>query len=165
MKEQLLQFAQYNVWANKLMIDALLLLTESQLEMKIESSFADLKLTTYHCWNAEDVWLQRLQNVPKPIWRQNTFTGTFAEACLAWEAASAGLLELVTAMNTDDDAKAICSYSDFTGNPYQMPVSQLLLHAFNHASYHRGQLVTMLRQVGVRDIPRTDFIIFARKFL
>jgi uncharacterized damage-inducible protein DinB len=33
---------------------------------------------------------------------------------------------------------------------------------FNHATYHRGQLVTMLRQIGAEKIPATDFAAFVR---
>jgi uncharacterized damage-inducible protein DinB len=36
------------------------------------------------------------------------------------------------------------------------------MHVFNHGTYHRGQLVTMLRQVGVTEIPQTDYIAFVR---
>jgi len=34
---------------------------------------------------------------------------------------------------------------------------------FNHSTYHRGQLVTMMRQLGETNVPVTDFIAFARK--
>jgi uncharacterized damage-inducible protein DinB len=39
----------------------------------------------------------------------------------------------------------------------------MLLHLFNHNTYHRGQLVTMLRQLGMDKIPATDFIVWSRK--
>ncbi|MBL0200663.1 MAG: hypothetical protein IPP81_11100 [Chitinophagaceae bacterium] len=42
-----------------------------------------------------------------------------------------------------------------------MPVYQMLHHVFNHASYHRGQLVTMLNQLGADKIPGTDFLLSA----
>ena len=38
----------------------------------------------------------------------------------------------------------------------------MLLHLFNHQTFHRGQLVTMLRQNGIEKIPATDFIVFSR---
>jgi uncharacterized damage-inducible protein DinB len=42
-------------------------------------------------------------------------------------------------------------------------VYHVLHHIFNHSTYHRGQLVTMLRQLGSKDIPATDFIAFVKK--
>jgi uncharacterized damage-inducible protein DinB len=46
---------------------------------------------------------------------------------------------------------------------FKQPVYQMLLHLFNHGTYHRGQLVTMLRQLGVEKIPPTDFIVWSRR--
>jgi uncharacterized damage-inducible protein DinB len=46
---------------------------------------------------------------------------------------------------------------------FKQPVFQMLLHLFNHSTCHRGQIVTMLRQLGVEKIPSTDFIEWSRK--
>jgi uncharacterized damage-inducible protein DinB len=32
----------------------------------------------------------------------------------------------------------------------------------NHGTYHRGQLVTMFRQLGLEEIPSTDLMTFAK---
>jgi len=39
----------------------------------------------------------------------------------------------------------------------------MLTHVFNHGTYHRGQLITMARQLGVEKLQQTDFIIWSRK--
>ena len=44
----------------------------------------------------------------------------------------------------------------------KMPIWQMVLHVFNHGTYHRGQLVNMLRQLGVEKIPQTDFSVWVR---
>ena len=46
--------------------------------------------------------------------------------------------------------------------PYTMKVNTMLLHIFNHATFHRGQLVTFLRQLNESDIASTDFSTFSR---
>ena len=33
----------------------------------------------------------------------------------------------------------------------------------NHGTYHRGQLITMLRQTGVTNLPATDLIVYYRE--
>lgn len=38
---------------------------------------------------------------------------------------------------------------------FRVPRGQIILHAINHTSYHRGQIVTMLRMLGVQ-APNTD---------
>ena len=45
---------------------------------------------------------------------------------------------------------------------FKQPTWQMLLHVFNHGTYHRGQLVNMLRQLGVSRIPATDFALWSR---
>jgi uncharacterized damage-inducible protein DinB len=42
------------------------------------------------------------------------------------------------------------------------PVWQMLLHCFNHASYHRGQVVTMMRQFDLDEIPALDLVVYQR---
>ena len=46
---------------------------------------------------------------------------------------------------------------------FKQPVWQMILHVFNHGTYHRGQLINMLRQLGVEKISQTDFIVWSRK--
>lgn len=46
---------------------------------------------------------------------------------------------------------------------FKQPVADVLIHLFNHQSYHRGQIVTMLRQLGATQIPALDYIVFTRK--
>ncbi len=58
--------------------------------------------------------------------------------------------------------QSILTYRNLKGDQFSQPVYQVLHHIFNHSTYHRGQLVTMLRQVGLEKIPSTDFIAWAR---
>ncbi len=53
------------------------------------------------------------------------------------------------------------SYNDLRGNPQAEPLFQQMQHAINHATYHRGQVVTMMRQVGAKPAA-TDLIVFYR---
>ena len=54
-------------------------------------------------------------------------------------------------------------YHNSKRESFKQPIYQMLLHVFHHGSYHRGQLVNMLRQLGVEKIPATDFIVWSRK--
>jgi uncharacterized damage-inducible protein DinB len=57
----------------------------------------------------------------------------------------------------------VFQYQNSKREQFKQPVYQMLLHLFNHGTYHRGQLVNLLRQLGVEKIPATDFIIWSRK--
>ena len=163
MKESLLQYAAYNVWANKLMIGTMMKLEATAVDQEIVSSFPTIRKTVLHCWSAEYVWLQRLQLAEKPVWVQNDFQGPFEEACTNWQKASADILQFVEKQYDDKALQHVVQFYDLQKTSHKMPVFEVLHHVFNHATYHRGQLVTMLRQAGVTEIPRTDFIVFARK--
>jgi uncharacterized damage-inducible protein DinB len=54
-------------------------------------------------------------------------------------------------------------YKNSKGEEFLQPVSEVLLQVFNHGTYHRGQLVTMMRALGEVNLPATDFILFMRK--
>ena len=50
-------------------------------------------------------------------------------------------------------------YVNLRGETWEYALWQQMLHVVNHASYHRGQVVTMLRQLGAPP-PTTDFLVF-----
>ncbi len=162
MKELLLQSAQYNLWANRSIIDTLLALPGNTAHKELNSSFPSIKDTALHSWSAEYIWLQRLQEVAEPLWIQGMYVGLFKEICNNWIKTSAQLVDYVKQIDKNS-LSDICTYKDRKGNAYTTPVWQILHHVFNHATYHRGQLVTMLREVGATQIPGTDFIAFVRQ--
>jgi uncharacterized damage-inducible protein DinB len=49
-----------------------------------------------------------------------------------------------------------------TGGAYRHTFGQMFRHAIDHSTYHRGQLVTLLRQVGATP-PSTGLIVFYRE--
>ena len=162
MKELLLQYAQYNAWANKLIIGAMLKLGDEDIKREIISSFPSVYATVCHTWSAESVWLQRLQLAEYPQWFGD-FQGPFTEACDNWLQASADLVNFVEKQYDDRALQHVLQYYDRAKVSHKTPVHQVLHHVFNHSTYHRGQLVTMVRQLGAKDIPGTDFIAFARR--
>ena len=162
MKELLRQYAQYNLWANKLMIDVLLKLEDGAVDQEITSSFPSLRRTVMHTWAAESIWLQRLQLVEHPVWHGDDLTITFEDACKRWQNDSVGLIQFVEKQYDDRALEHVLQFYDRSKASHKMPVHQVLHHVFNHSTYHRGQLVTMLRQLGLTKIPSTDFVAFAR---
>lgn len=58
---------------------------------------------------------------------------------------------------TDDDLQRDLAYRNMAGDPFANTLGDLMTHVANHATYHRGQLTTMLRQVGATP-PATDFV-------
>jgi len=162
MKELLLHYAAYNLWANNRMIDVMLKLDTGQLEKEIVSSFSSLRKTVCHVWGAEDIWLQRLLLTEQPVWTGD-FEGSFEDVCRQWQHVSQQLQEFISRQYDDRALEHTFQYYDRKKQSHKNRVCDVLMHVFNHSTYHRGQLVTMLRQVGATTIPGTDLIGFLRK--
>jgi len=160
MKQIFEQYALYNVWANQKMIDAILLLPEETSRQTVRSSFSSLQLTLLHMWNTESTWWQRLKLLET--------TQPVADAEVATREIAAGLigqsLQWLAWVQKSNEPALMHEfiYRNSKKQQFKQPVYEMLLHLFNHATYHRGQLVTILRQLGVTTIPNTDFIAFSR---
>ena len=161
MKQILQQYAAYNIWANKLLADRINMLSEEEINREIVSSFPSIYKTVQHIWLAEEAWWQRLKLVEHLNLQSEKFSGSFNELSANHAKQSLQWVDWVTAA-TENQLTHVFAYVR-NKEQIKMPVYQMLQHVFNHASYHRGQLVTMLRQLGVEKIPPTDFIVFCRK--
>jgi uncharacterized damage-inducible protein DinB len=56
----------------------------------------------------------------------------------------------------------VIEYTLLNGTAGASPFWQMAQHVVNHASYHRGQVVTMLRQLGAAPPKSLDMIAFYR---
>lgn len=161
MKELLQQYALYNIWATKLLVDTMNKLTEEEKTREIASSFPSLYKTLQHMWLAEEVWWKRLKLVEHIVLESEKFTGSF-DALTSHHATQSKLYADWISGATENQLEHVFAYVR-KKEQFKMPVYQMLHHVFNHATYHRGQLVTMLRQLGVDKIPSTDFSTFCIK--
>ncbi|MEO6252201.1 MAG: DinB family protein [Ferruginibacter sp.] len=161
MKELLQQYAAYNIWATKQLVDRISKLNEEDTGKEIISSFPSLYKTMQHMWLAEEVWWQRLKLTEHIVLESDTFSGNFNELVNALAKQSQQLKDWVDGA-TENQLTHVFAYIR-NKEQLKMPVYQMLHHVFNHATYHRGQLVTMLNQLGADKIPSTDFTTFSRK--
>jgi uncharacterized damage-inducible protein DinB len=162
MKPLLVQYASYNAWANKRLADVILNLSNDQLNQPIESSFKSIYLTLLHLWDVESVWWQRLKLEENVTWPAKNFEGSVVELSDQLLLQSKQWKEWVD-LATEAALQHEFIYKNSKKDQFKQPVWEALTHLFNHQAYHRGQLVTMLRQVGVAELPVTDLIAFLRK--
>ena len=79
----------------------------------------------------------------------------------AWLAHEAKMRAFVEALGNDGAGRVI-DYTLLNGSAGSTPIWQMLQHVVNHASYHRGQVTTMLRQIGATPAKSMDMIAFYR---
>jgi len=161
MQELLKQFAVYNSWANKKLMDTILDMPADKHVEEVPSSFNSLYKTTLHMWDAESIWWQRMKLQEGIVAPSVHFKGTTRDVITAllhqnklWENWIAGASPAAL--------EHVFMYYNAKSEGYKMPIHQMLVHVFNHGTYHRGQLVNMLRQLGVQKIPQTDFAVWTR---
>ncbi|SHK88399.1 Uncharacterized damage-inducible protein DinB (forms a four-helix bundle) [Chitinophaga jiangningensis] len=162
MKPILQRYTAYHLWANKEIGKLLVKLTPEQVTTNLGGSFEHMRALVWHVWDSESIWYQRLQLEEKPIRPSEGFSGSFAEGCAAWLRQSALLAEWV-ASATPARIDHIVAFTRQKNEHYKMAVADIIMHVCNHSTFHRGQLVFMLRQLGITKIPSTDFSSFSRK--
>ena len=162
MKELLLQYSTYHIWANQLMLDAVNQLPEEKQKQTVISSFNSLYKTLLHMWDADSIWWQRIKLQERIVHPSTDFKGSTKE--LGNNLLSQDKLWNEWISNAQEHMfQHVFQYQNSKREQFKQPVFQMLLHLFNHGTYHRGQLVTILRQLGLEKIPNTDFIAWSRK--
>jgi uncharacterized damage-inducible protein DinB len=149
---------EYNRWANRRLLAVTARLTPAQLGRDLGSSFPSVHDTLVHMLYAEWIWLSRWEGTSRtgiPVdWDLSTH-----EAILgAWGVVESELAAFVSDL-TDERLQAPLRYTNTQGTPFSTPLVHLMRHVVNHASYHRGQIVSMLRQLGVEPVA-TDMVLF-----
>lgn len=160
MKELLQQYAAYNIWAHSILFERISKLSEEQINKAIVSSFPSIYKTALHLWQAENIWWQRLQQAENIYILSQTFKGSFKELTEGHLLQSRQWKQWVDNA-TDSDLTASFTYIR-NNEQFTIKVKDMLLHIFNHATMHRGQLITFLRQLGEDEIPSTDFATYYR---
>jgi uncharacterized damage-inducible protein DinB len=150
----------YNRWANLRFLDALSVLTDEELGRNMGSSFPSVAETLVHLLGAEWIWLERWSG-RSPSGFPDAYTlNSVAAVRIRWDTLWREQRAFLDGLGDDDLARPV-AYTNLAGADYTQPLGDLLRHVVNHATYHRGQLTTLLRQLG-HGAPGTDLVTFYR---
>lgn len=163
MKEYLLHLARYNSWANQRFFDVMKDLSQEQIQQEIVSSFRSIRLTVKHIFDAEKAWWHRL-NDPQFLYKfGEDYPGEFSDLLKEFKEVSDQWIRYIES-EREENFQNKFKYRRLDGE-YESKIQDAIIHVFNHSTYHRGQIITMLRQVGSEKIPSTDFITYTREVL
>jgi uncharacterized damage-inducible protein DinB len=151
----------YNAWANHRALDAASALTAEQLVKPLGSSFSSVRDTLAHICGAEWIWLERFQGRSPSSLPDTTQFGNVSSLRAHWGVQETRLLDFVRGL-TQTDLDRTLEYKTLKFGVYKNPLWQSMQHVVNHGTYHRGQITTMLRQLGAQAIP-TDLMHFYRE--
>lgn len=99
-----------------------------------------------HTINAQDIWNKRLLTHPLHM---NVWDIHSLKSLPALE--KANYTETLQILNHSDQNSSI-TYTDTKGNVHRKKKEEVFFHIINHATYHRGQIMLALKNVGVQPI-------------
>lgn len=146
-REDILTLYDYNAWANARVLDATAGLPAEQFLRDLKNSFPSVRDTLAHILGAEWIWLRRWRGeTPAALPQASDFptVQSLRDRFAALEQERRGFLEALS----DDRLQAPFSYRDIAGKSHNLRLIQSLQHVVNHGTYHRGQVTTLLRQLG-----------------
>ena len=162
MKKLIGEYASYNIWANKRICSVIDSLSDEKFQREVVSSFPSIQKTLLHMWVAQLIWIQRFEGLSLSVSSSEEFQGT-REDIVNGLISTSEKLEAMADAFTKEDLRQIRKYTTLKSGSAMSAQYQMLIHVFNHNTYHRGQLVTMLRHVGITELPQTDLIFFYRQ--
>lgn len=151
---------RYMQWADERILESVAQVPHDQALADRASSFGGILGTLQHIYRSERAWLLRLTTdpaaqaaavdaPPDPIFVKAVWPRLHSE-WIEWA-------ESVT------DWNIVLAHRNQKGEEFRLPRWQIVLHVINHATYHRGQITTMLRQAGAAPPPPTDLIAYYRE--
>lgn len=151
----------YHYWARDRMFEALDRLTPEQATRSLGGSFKSIHDTVAHLYAAETAWYARWQgDSPTALLTGDAFPD-LAAVRRAWAEHEPKMRAYLDSLGEAGIAR-VMEFKMLAGQPASSPFWQMLQHIVNHASYHRGQVTTMLRQLGAQPAKSLDMIAFYR---
>ena len=159
--EDLRLLVDYHYWARDRVLAAVEPLSGEKYTQTFVSSFRSVRDTVVHMYAAEWIWNRRWHGEsPTALIPGDRFADLEAirRAWTELEREVRGHLAELDA----DGLKAFVHYRLLSGAEAATPFWQILQHVVNHGSYHRGQVTTLLRQLGAAPPESVDLITFYR---
>lgn len=151
-------YTAYNAWANETMVNWLKTKPQEVFESEVPSSFSSILKTLNHIWAVEEFWHSVLEQEPLK-------SGRYGDTNLQVDAVTEGILaesqSLLNYVSSLSEAELLQEVQlDTPWVSGKMPRFEFLQHVLNHSTYHRGQVITIGRVLGLIDAPMTDYNFF-----
>jgi len=151
---QLRKLVAYNQWANEKILRAIDGMTVDELAQPVDAYIGSVAQNLQHVLLATRVWLAR--------WKGETPPALSERVTVPWPDAYAlthAHFHAFVAPLTDADADRAVHYKDTRGNPFTVPLDQLITHVVNHGTHHRAE-TGMLRERRGRSPGDMDYVYY-----
>lgn len=155
--DELKELYRFHTWATERMFGATAHLSADELNRDLKNSFPSVRDTLLHIVGSEWVWYERWQGTSPPVFPNDRKDYTHPQIVTWWQQIDRDREAFLTSL-TESAIDVPITYVNFAGKTFSFPLWQMLRHVVNHSSYHRGEVTTMLRQLGHKPVS-TDMIL------
>jgi uncharacterized damage-inducible protein DinB len=150
-RQDILTLYEYNAWANARILRAVEPLAAEAFLRDLENSFPSVRDTLAHILGAEWIWLRRWHGEsPSQILPAADFP-TLASLKYRYAAVEKERRAFLEGLSEERLTQPF-QYKYLAGNVHSLLLAYSLQHVVNHGTYHRGQITTMLRQLGATPV-------------
>lgn len=152
-------YTAYNAWANTAMADWLLSIPTETLYRSMPSSFTTIDYTAQHILRIQKYWLAFISEQDTTHLNWSVYENEAVRILNELKSQSHTMHEILSQMTEADLEKTL--HLDTAWAKNNLSRYEYIVHAVNHSTYHRGQIVTMARNFGITEgIPATDYNFF-----
>ncbi len=157
--ETLRELYDYNYWARDRQLEACSKLSEEQFARPAGNSYSSLRDTLAHLLSAEWGWLERFcGRSPRSLPSWLAELRRLDAIRDRWRGVESDMRNYLAGLRAEALGRPL-TYVNLKGETWTYPLWQPLFHLVNHQTYHRGQVTTLLRQLGATPAP-IDFLIY-----
>ncbi len=149
-------FFAFGRWANRKTLESVAALTPEEYARPVGGSFGSVQGTLVHIYGADWVWLERFHGRSPRAMPEGDDGLALDALANKWGEVEAGQDAYLSTLTQERLAEPL-SFAAFSGEKFTRRLGDALLHLANHGTYHRGQVATLLRQLGHKAIS-TDFL-------
>jgi uncharacterized damage-inducible protein DinB len=154
--------AGYNRWMNEKLYALCAQLPDEERKRDRKAFFRSIHGTLNHLLLTDRGWLGRFNGKP---WMFRSLDqelhNNFEELCRERARTDREIGDFVAALSPESLAQDF-TYQTYAGITFTHPLGPALVHLFNHQTHHRGQLTTLLHQLGI-DPGVTDAMVYYRQ--
>ncbi len=158
MIEEIRELYAYTTWANDRVLDVVAELDAAAFAKDLGSSFPSVRETLVHLLAVDWVWLARWRGGSPTATPESWDLSSFDAIRAQWTEVQRERAAFLAGLS-DADLERPLAYRTRKGEAHVNTYGEMLRHVVNHTTHHRGQIVTMLRQLGRPGVD-TDLIVF-----
>ena len=159
--DYLRQLLDFHYWARDRVLLAAATVNSEQYARSMGNSFSSVRDTLNHVYLAEWIWYSRWNGV-SPTAFPDFELPDVAALNEHWRGMERKVREYIDEAG-EAGLNRVIPYRLLSGKESASPLWQMVVHVVNHATYHRGQVTTLLRQLGAAPPQSTDMITYFRE--